>query len=525
RKAYERETGARQSPLNALPYWFSVDRAPVDHMHNVELDLIKRLFHRTLIEGKTLTASQLKRLQNSLLTAQVPPSEQAPDWRLGDPGGGSATAAHWSTLGRRLLVLLLYISWKPIIDSDGSVEFEPPASKAAAAATAEALVAAAAEATGNDEEDPTDDANTDPAEDDDGGSVHASNDKAARRLQARQVLRIVAVLAGAASLASRRALSTDEVADLDMLLRDYGRSTAALFGNKWVIYNTHIMTHIPQHIRRFGPPYHFSAYHFERMNGQLGKVHTNRHRNGEIEATYTKAFLTNARSALLLADSAEEIGLALQNHAPDFRPSQHLRLNQVSVVGRSGRVQLALSRGRSFSLPLKMHTQLYHHIRRTWDDMFPPLLSPSSSRSDGIRVLPNMEQHQSMQYGHLNFSSTGSRVNANKSRTYAAVDARDGALDLFRIESILSHSIHVGTRKHTTLLILGRRARRAQVPAFDAALSDARLQKTLKMFWTHKDSWGDEELLPADQLSSDAAFVHGADLTGVSPGEDQRKSL
>ncbi|CAD6981335.1 unnamed protein product [Tilletia controversa] len=105
--AFERSTGARASPLNRLSYWQSVDRAPVDHMHNLELGVVKRLFHRTLIEGKSISPLQLKRLQSCLSTALVPPSEQAPDARLGDPGGGSATAAHWSTLGRRLLVLLL----------------------------------------------------------------------------------------------------------------------------------------------------------------------------------------------------------------------------------------------------------------------------------------------------------------------------------------------------------------------------------------------------------------------------------
>ncbi|CAD6952425.1 unnamed protein product, partial [Tilletia controversa] len=71
-----------------------------------------------------------------------------------------------------------------------------------------------------------------------------------------------------------------------------------------------LLSLLADHVRRFGPAYHFSAYHFERMNGQLGSVNTNRHRNGEIEATYTRAFLTTARSGLLLASSKDDINAA-----------------------------------------------------------------------------------------------------------------------------------------------------------------------------------------------------------------------
>ncbi|CAD6941747.1 unnamed protein product [Tilletia caries] len=104
---HERRTGARASALNDLPYWNSVSRSPVDAMHCIELGLVKRLFHRTYIEGATITPQQLLVVQSLLRNSQIPASEEAPDHRLGDPGGGSATAAQWSTLGRRILVLAL----------------------------------------------------------------------------------------------------------------------------------------------------------------------------------------------------------------------------------------------------------------------------------------------------------------------------------------------------------------------------------------------------------------------------------
>ncbi|KAL9935078.1 hypothetical protein V8E36_006154 [Tilletia maclaganii] len=129
RLQFERSTGARPCALYELSYWRSVEQAPIDFMHCVELGLVKRLFHRTLIDGNTISSSQLQALQQCLKTASVPLSEQAPDRRLGDPGGGSATAAQWSTLGRRLLVLILYHTWRIEIDANGTVGFLLPEKK------------------------------------------------------------------------------------------------------------------------------------------------------------------------------------------------------------------------------------------------------------------------------------------------------------------------------------------------------------------------------------------------------------
>ncbi|CAD6889239.1 unnamed protein product [Tilletia controversa] len=126
REEHERTTGARPSALTSLPYWKSVLRAPVDSMHSLELGLVKRLFHRTLILGKTVTPAHLLAIQAALKSSSVPQSEQAPDHRLGDPGGVSATAAHWSTLGRRLLVLVLFVAWKKEIGENSDLKFEVP---------------------------------------------------------------------------------------------------------------------------------------------------------------------------------------------------------------------------------------------------------------------------------------------------------------------------------------------------------------------------------------------------------------
>ncbi|CAD6937886.1 unnamed protein product, partial [Tilletia controversa] len=76
---HERRTGARASALNDLPYWNSVSRSPVDAMHCIELGVVKRLFHRTYIEGTTITPQQLLVVQSLLRNSQIPASEEAPD--------------------------------------------------------------------------------------------------------------------------------------------------------------------------------------------------------------------------------------------------------------------------------------------------------------------------------------------------------------------------------------------------------------------------------------------------------------
>ncbi|CAD6951583.1 unnamed protein product, partial [Tilletia controversa] len=144
-----------------------------------------------------------------------------------------------------------------------------------------------------------------------------------------------------------------------------------------------------------------------------------------------------------------------------------------------------------------------------------------SSRSDGIKIMRRMRQHATLTFGHLIFGGIGVRNNASTSRTYAVVDARDGILDLFHIQNVLTHELHTPEQTHTSVFLLGRRAVRQSVPTFDAIFA-ASYANILRVFWTVSDSWHTSELLPAHQLVSDAAIVFMDNLAGVSPGEDQR---
>lgn len=55
--------------------------------------------------------------------------------------------------------------------------------------------------------------------------------------------------------------------------------------------NAHIVMHLEDYIRLYGPVYGWWAYAFERMNGILGRFNTNGHTGGEVEATILRGWL------------------------------------------------------------------------------------------------------------------------------------------------------------------------------------------------------------------------------------------
>ncbi|CAD6908233.1 unnamed protein product, partial [Tilletia controversa] len=388
------------------------------------------------------TPQQLLVVQSLLRNSQIPASEEAPDHRLGDPGGGSATAAQWSTLGRRILVLALYLAWKNEIDSNETIFFvhpEPVKKNKKRKKRGRNHPTAGGEVKDEADDpnlvDPEDDAHeVEEGDDPDDEVINAPDPASVPRavLNAREVLINTAELAAAATLTARHSINADEISDLDDFLRSFGAGQAALYGPKWVVYNTHIATHVPEHIKRFGPAWHFSAYHFERMNGQLSNTGTNRHRNGEIESSYTNAFCTRGRFEMFLSRNeslAEAASLA------DRIP------------------------------PIKLDIPSRLDSRRT----NPTALPSWSTRSDGTKVIKRMQRHDSLKFGHVLLGGSGSRVNANVSRTFCVVEADGGTLDLFQIANILSHDFRAASGTETRVYLLGRRASKVSVPGFDEA--------------------------------------------------------
>ena len=106
RAAYFAENRINFSPMYRLDYWSSVESMPVDVMHNIFQGLVKRAWLQQLVQGGFLTKPRMTAAQSVIYDAKLPNEGcSRPDARLGDPSGGSSTAAQWCTLARVLLPL------------------------------------------------------------------------------------------------------------------------------------------------------------------------------------------------------------------------------------------------------------------------------------------------------------------------------------------------------------------------------------------------------------------------------------
>ncbi|CAD6901680.1 unnamed protein product [Tilletia laevis] len=137
------------------------------------------------------------------------------------------------------------------------------------------------------------------------------------------------------------------------------------------------------------------------MNGQLGKTSTNRHRNGEIESSYTTAFCNRARFEMFLAQNPMNL---LSDRVPPIKFTIPLRLDAHSILSKTGFVEVEVSPGQSYDVPLDLYVALVNHIKLSNPDAVP-------TRSEGgTKVIRRLEKHASLKYGHMSFLSTGSRA-------------------------------------------------------------------------------------------------------------------
>ena len=80
----------------------------------------------------------------------------------------------------------------------------------------------------------------------------------------------------ACSILRKRILKTHDVVSADHYLLEFCQSFQKLYGSEACTPNMHLHLHLKQCILDFGPPQAFWCYAFERYNGILGSVHTNR---------------------------------------------------------------------------------------------------------------------------------------------------------------------------------------------------------------------------------------------------------
>ncbi|KAE8188116.1 hypothetical protein CF336_g6287 [Tilletia laevis] len=194
---------------------------------------------------------------------------------FGTTRGGSPTSDQWSTFSRFLLPLVLASHWADLLDVDGHREFS----------VRHKAFRLPGQAQGT------------------------PSPLFIKNVQVRHLIRMSADLSIITHLVQCRELTEDRLQLLERLIRDHISATATHIDPRWMVPNHHAMTHLPEHIRRFGPPRAFWFYSMERLNGFLKKTVHNEHHGGELEYSMQAnhaLFRSVRRQIRALGDSDEE---------------------------------------------------------------------------------------------------------------------------------------------------------------------------------------------------------------------------
>ncbi|CAD7063388.1 unnamed protein product [Tilletia caries] len=245
-----RSSAATWTALYDLPYWRSVTDVPVDAMHALHLGACKRFWHATLVDGHLLP-SQFPIIGEVISSASYPRNLTAIRPNFGTKSGGSPTSDAWSTFARFLLPLVLASHWSEELAIDGSQVFSIQHKSFRPA----------------------------------GLSVGAPTPMFHCTVLVRHLVTMAADLSLMTHIVQQTEFIEARLSELDRVIKDHISSIADHIDPRWPMPNHHALTHLPDHIRRFGPPREFWFYSMERLNGFLKKTLTNEHHGGELEAT------------------------------------------------------------------------------------------------------------------------------------------------------------------------------------------------------------------------------------------------
>ncbi|CAD6963007.1 unnamed protein product [Tilletia laevis] len=231
-----RSSAATWTALYDLPYWRSVTDVPVDAMHALHLGACKRFWHATLVDGHLLP-SQFPIIGEVISSASYPRNLTAIRPNFGTKSGGSPTSDAWSTFARFLLPLVLASHWSEELAIDGSQVFSIQHKSFRPA----------------------------------GLSVGAPTPMFHCTVLVRHLVTMAADLSLMTHIVQQTEFTEARLSELDRVIKDHISSIADHIDPRWPMPNHHALTHLPDHIRRFGPPREFWFYSMERLNGFLKK--------------------------------------------------------------------------------------------------------------------------------------------------------------------------------------------------------------------------------------------------------------
>ncbi|KAE8229800.1 hypothetical protein CF326_g5220 [Tilletia indica] len=240
-----KQHGATMSSLYNVPGWSSLDMAPVDVMHALDLGVGKHMWCETLLEGGLLDDADLQTTESILQHMTYPHriTRLRPD--LGKPSAGTPTAAGWSTLTRYILPVLLVSAWRNILLSTDTKTF----------ITTKSTI------------------------------PHPKGQSFQKSVSLASIVNASLTLARACRLAHSRTMTVAQITAMHENLVDHVRLISSQIHPAWVTYNFHIVLHLSEHIRKHGPPRTVWSYAQERSYGIMKKIKTNQHRGGELEIT------------------------------------------------------------------------------------------------------------------------------------------------------------------------------------------------------------------------------------------------
>lgn len=96
-----------------------------------------------------------------------------------------------------------------------------------------------------------------------------------------EIRHLLTHLSQASKIMSSSAVSDTDIANLRTSLDGLVRSFAIVYGEHALTPNFHLVLHIPECMINYGPAHAFWTFAFERMNGMLIRVHTNRKDPGQ----------------------------------------------------------------------------------------------------------------------------------------------------------------------------------------------------------------------------------------------------
>ncbi|KAK0529621.1 hypothetical protein OC835_004277 [Tilletia horrida] len=291
-----RQHAACPSALYRLPGWSSLDMAPVDAMHAIDLGIARHFWTQTLLDGKLLGSGDLQICEHLLEAATYPAGLSKISPALGRPPGGSPTAADWSILARTSKTTVLDMVNESAIRANKAAT---QANKAAARAQK-----AAARSQRN--------TSTDVRQETCSDSARQATSTTqpplplltefVKPVELVHILEAALALARASRLAHSHSADDEAISDMEVHLQSFVKIQAKYIHSAWMTYNHHIVQHLPQHVRQHGPARYFWGYPQERAYGIIKQINTNRHRGGQLEHTMQSSIDGRHRVASALAD-------------------------------------------------------------------------------------------------------------------------------------------------------------------------------------------------------------------------------